>query len=69
MDDKKGDIERRADLGEKVIALILSMWNCRSWQEIQVDIHIRELKIWVLNSRNTAGLVGEIEDHQQIDGS
>lgn len=34
-----------------------------------MEIHIRELNIWVLNSRDTAGLVGEIEEHQQIGDS
>lgn len=28
---QEGDIERRAELGEKVMVLVLNMWNCRSW--------------------------------------
>lgn len=37
--------------------------------EIEVDIHVRDLRIWVLNSRDTTGLMGEIQDNQRIGGS
>ena len=34
-----------------------------------MDVQKRELKIWVLNSRDTTGLVRDTEDHQCISGS
>lgn len=33
-----------------------------------MDVHKRVLKVWVLNSRDTTGLVRDIEDHEHISG-
>ena len=50
-----------------MIFFILSMWDFR--QEIQVDVQKRELKIWVLNSRDITGLVRDTEDYMCISSS